>query len=376
MFDDSALDDEAALTAADPLLRRLAEAGARVRREADATRAAASTLGESGEPGEPGGSESGAASGSSRAGGSDWRPRAVVVAGADSRLLRAVLEPWCPVPFVAWPGPGLPGWAGALDIVVVLAPRSGDDAATSAVQESVRRGCTLLLACPPHTGLAELGASRSTTVLPTLSTDTLAAAVVVLQALHRIELGPEVDAEEVARALDDVAVACSPYVDMSGNPAKELAIALAESTPLVWGGSVLAARAARRVAEALRRASGRAALAADADHLLPVLEATGRQDLFADPFVDGAGGPDRAGADGPRPALVLLDDASDGPVVREQRGRLSAAAEQRDVHVHRVAGTDGPPIARYGALLATGSYAAAYLAVGLGTAARLVADGG
>ena len=36
----------------------------------------------------------------------DDRPRAVVAAGPDSRLLRAVLEPWCPVPFVAWPGPG------------------------------------------------------------------------------------------------------------------------------------------------------------------------------------------------------------------------------------------------------------------------------
>ena len=32
-FDDSLLDDEAALAAADPVLRHLAEAGARVRRE-------------------------------------------------------------------------------------------------------------------------------------------------------------------------------------------------------------------------------------------------------------------------------------------------------------------------------------------------------
>ena len=35
--------------------------------------------------------------------------RAVIAAGPDSRLLRAVLEPWCPVPFVAWPSPALPG---------------------------------------------------------------------------------------------------------------------------------------------------------------------------------------------------------------------------------------------------------------------------
>ncbi|MER6940859.1 hypothetical protein ABT284_24230, partial [Nocardioides sp. NPDC000441] len=90
-FDESRLDDERALAGIDLLLRSLAESGARVRREAagaaeplqEAVRRAAET----------------------------GRPRAVVAAGPDSRLLRAVLEPFCPVPFVAWPAPGLPGWA-------------------------------------------------------------------------------------------------------------------------------------------------------------------------------------------------------------------------------------------------------------------------
>lgn len=48
-------------------------------------------------------------------------PRGVIVAGAEARLIRAVLEPVCPVPLIAWPLPGLPGWVGALDLVVVLA---------------------------------------------------------------------------------------------------------------------------------------------------------------------------------------------------------------------------------------------------------------
>ena len=61
---------------------------------------------------------------------------------------------------------------------------------------------------------------------------------------------------------------------------------LADAQPLVWGGSVLAARASRRVAEALRAASGRAALAADADALLPMLESVAPRDPFADPFED------------------------------------------------------------------------------------------
>jgi hypothetical protein len=318
VFDDSVLDDEQALRSADTLLRRLAESGARVRREVDSTAAAVAGL-------EP-----------------DGRPRAMVVAGADSRLLRAVLEPWCPVPFVAWPGPGLPGWTGALDVVVVLAPTSGEDAA-----------------CPAHAPVVELAAGRETTVLPTVTDDSLAVAVAVLVALHRLGLGPEVEPDAVAVALDEVAVACSPFRDLAGNPAKELAIVLADATPLVWGGSVLAARAARRIAEALRRASGRTALAADADHLLPVLAAAAPTDPFADPFAEGAPAP-------PRPALVLLDDEVDAPVVREQRGRLVAAAQAHGVRVHTLTGAVGGPVARYGSLLTTGAYAAAYLGVGLG----------
>ena len=45
------------------------------------------------------------------------RPRGVLVLGAEARLVRAVLEPACPVPFMAWPGPALPAWVGPLDLV-------------------------------------------------------------------------------------------------------------------------------------------------------------------------------------------------------------------------------------------------------------------
>ena len=93
----------------------------------------------------------------------------------------------------------------------------------------------------------------------------------------------------VAESLDDVATDCSPHRDLAVNPAKMLAIAMADTNPLVWGGSVLAARAARRLAESLRRTSGRSAIAGDAEHLLPVIEATKPHDLFADPFADESG---------------------------------------------------------------------------------------
>ena len=337
MFDDARLDDPEALASADPELRRLAEAGARVRREVGAC---AETLG-------------------ALAG--DDLPRAVVAAGAESRLLRAVLEPWCPVPFVAWPGPGLPGWAGGLDTVLVIAQTSGDPAATSAVAEATRRGCGLVLAADPHSEIAELAASRHTSLLPTTTGDSMAAAVALLQALHVLGLGPDVEVETVATALDEVAVACSPFLPISGNPAKELALALADASPLLWGGSVLSARAARRVAEALRRATGRSALAADADHLLPVLEAVAPRDVFADPYDDGVAAV--------RPVLLVLDDGSDAAQVRQERGRLLSAAAAHDVRVETLRAERGSATARYASLLSHGSYAAAYVGVGLGTSA-------
>jgi hypothetical protein len=338
-FDDSRLDDEAALASADHVLRPLAEAGARVRREAGAAAEAIERAVENAD--------------------GDSRPRAVVAAGPDSRLLRSVLEPWCPVPFVAWPGPSLPGWAGGLDLVVVLAPDGSDTGAASAVAEGIRRGCRVVVACPPSSMVAEHAAGRDSIVLPTSPGDQLATAVVMLQFLDRLDLGPDTDPESVAQALDDVAIACSPYRDLAVNPAKMLAIALAESTPLLWGGSVLAARAARRVAESIRRASGRTALAGDAEHLLPVLNATAAPDLFADPF-DGAEDGDL------RPSLVILDDGADEPSIREQRGRLTVAAQEHRVRVETVASDAPNDVARYAALLATGTYAAAYLGVGLG----------
>src|SRR5688572_6548875 len=150
-FDESRLDDERALSSIDLRLRALAESGARVRREShDAEAATAEAIARDR---------------------SAPKPRAVIAAGPDSRLLRAVLEPWCPVPFVAWPGPALPGWAGALDLVIVLAPEGGDTGAASAVAEAIRRGCQVVVACPPHSVVAEHASGRHSTVLPAASGD-------------------------------------------------------------------------------------------------------------------------------------------------------------------------------------------------------------
>jgi hypothetical protein len=332
VFNDSWLDDEKALAGADVILRRLAEAGARVRRE----------TADSAEPinqlrGLP-------------------RPRAVIAAGTEARFIRAMLEPVCPVPFVAWPTHGLPGW---VDLVVVMASERAPAGVIATVHEAVRRGSQLLIACPRPSMIAEHAASRSTIMLPTATADPLAAAIVVLDGLHKMQLGPEVHPALVADAMDLVAEDCSPFADVSENPAKDLAMGLAESQPLVWGGSVLAARASRRIAEALRAASGRAALAADAEALLPILESTAPSDPFADPFEDQIS-VDR------RPTLVLLDDGNTESLIRSDHQRLVAAAERNDVRVCPIAHWSGSDVERYATLLQSGMFAAVYLAVGLG----------
>ena len=333
LFDDARLDDPDVLERYDTSLRRVAESGARVRVEAGAV---ADVVAEQLR---------------------DVAPRAVVVAGSDARLLRAVLEPFCPVPFVAWPGPGLPGWVGAMDLVVVLAPGGGDAETASAVREAVRRGSSLIVACPAHSVLAEHAQGRHTMLLPTQTDDSLAVAVVTLQALHALGVGPEVRADEVAKELDDVAVLCSPHREIGNNPAKDLALGLADVLPLIWGGSVLAARAARRVAETMRRTTGRPVLAADAGHLMPVLEAASQRDVFADPFAD-------TGSAATRPGLLILDDGTQEASVREARGRLSTVAAAHDVRTQTIEATEGSEMTRYAALLATGTYAALYLGIG------------
>jgi len=334
-FDDSRLDDPAALEATDHLLRRLAGAGARVRAEIDASEEVLSQLDADG-----------------------FRPRAIVAAGRDARLVRAVLEPVCPVPFVAWPGPGLPGWTGPLDLVIVLGGNTEDPGAMSAASEAVRRGCGLMVASPTDSPVTQASAgSRHAIRFPSQSDDQLAAAVAVLQGLHQLGLGPAVDAKAVAAMLDDVAIECSPNNDVASNPAKDLALMLADALPLVWGGSVLAARAARRVVEAVRLASSRPALAADASHLLPVLKTQPPRDVFADPFDQ---------AEELRPGLVILDDGIDDPGVTETRRQLEEKAEQHDIRVHVVRQANGTDVARYAALTQHGRYAAAYLGLGLG----------
>ncbi len=336
-FDDSRLDDPEALRERDAILRPLAEAGARLRREAATADPALASLDQEG------------------------RPRAVIAVGPEARLLRALLEPTCPVPFVAWPNLGLPGWVGPLDLVIVLGGEGRQPAAC--VHEALRRGSRLIVTAGADSTLAGQAASRSTTVLPSMTSDPLCRAITALMALHRLGLASAVDPERIAGAMDAVAAECSHANDISVNPAKKLALELADSSPLIWGGSVLSARASRRIAEALRAASGRVALAADASALVPILAQTNPRDPFSDPFEEEQG--DR------RPSLVVLEDGLGDEASDESRELLVNWAGSAEVRVSFLTHDHDSEMVRYATVLAKGLFAAAYLEVGMGRQAEL-----
>ena len=336
-FDESRLDDEEVWQRADGRLRSLAESGARVRREAiEAAEALDLAVERAAELS---------------------RPRAVIAAGPDSRLLRVVLEPWCPVPFVAWPHPSLPGLGRR------ARPRRRARARRWP-QLGVRRRRGRTPRLPAGRRLpAELDGRRArrrpvehdparpsaaTSSPPPWWSSTTSSGSGSVRAST-----PSGSPRRSTRS----PITCSPHRDLAVNPAKVLAIAMADTTPVVWGGSVLAARAARRIAESLRRASGRSVLAGDAEHLLPVLEAVAPRDVFDDPFADE---PHEL-----RPMLLVLDDGNEEPIVREDRGRLQAAAAERGVRIETLTTEAPTEVARYASLLLSGSYAAEYLRLGL-----------
>jgi len=319
MFDESRLDDPAALGEYGPLYR-LATTGARLREEsAEEVAGAVAAL-------------------------SDVRPRCVVVIGAEAELIATVAAA-SPVPLVAWTAPGLPTWAGPLDLVVVLA--GADEAELAQCVEAGRRGAMLLVVAAQTSPVIDRFGPAP--VVVTRDDDDLVAALLGLTVLERLGLAPGAAVGAVADACDAAAELSGPRHELGRNPAKELACALADRVPLVYGGSALAGLAAGRIAQALRQATGRPAVAAGAAGLAPLIEAVRPGNLFDDPVEGGQAGWDVC--------LVCLDEGSPDPGA----DHLTGLAVPRRVRVETIRETARSPVQRYVGLLQSGRYAAAYL---------------
>jgi glucose/mannose-6-phosphate isomerase len=195
--------------------------------------------------------------------GPDTRPRAMIAAGAGSSAfagdaLAAICGTGAPVQVAGVSGYQLPGWVGAADLVIAVS-RSGETAeALALATEAGRRGCELVGVGAPGSPLQEVIRTGRGTFIPVTSGGPArsmpwALTVPLLVIASRLGVAA-VDAaacESAAASMEDMAHQCRPSSESFVNPAKSLALDLVGTLPVIWGGSPLAAVAARRFASQL-----------------------------------------------------------------------------------------------------------------------------
>jgi hypothetical protein len=377
LWDESLVDDEVERERLDSrgVLRALATAGAQVRAAVDLSLEA----------------------GVDRVAGGE-RPRGVLVAAVGGSAvvgdtLAMLAEPGSPVPLAQAASLPLPGWIGPLDLVVAVSESGRAAGPLALAAEAARRGAALLTvgavdsplaavcasARGVHVGLARGGMSSRTALWGMLTPVLLAA-----DALGLTRTPVDV-LTAVADRLDAGAAACRPSSDAFVNPAKLLAADLAGGLPVILGDGPVAGVAARRAATMLARTARYPApsgeLPSAASEIVALLDgpftshgaretdlAAAVDDIFRDPFLDGA--PD------PRLVLVLLR----GPLAG-QAGSLAAradadgddladavatAAQDAGIRVREHRAEPGHPLAQLAELVGLVDFTATYLALGLG----------
>lgn len=373
MIDETQLDDPARIAEVDSrdTLRALATAGAQVRE--------ALTLAEE--------------AGVDRLRGQE-RPRSVLVASLGGSavvgdILDLLAEPGSPVPVAIRRNVPLPGWVGPLDLVVAVSLSGRAPGPLAVAAEAARRGSFLVTVGAAESPLAAVcaqargvhidtgrGRTSSRTALWSMVTPVLMAA----DRLGIVEV-PDSMLREVADHLDTVAETCRISSESFVNPAKVLAVGLAETVPVVLGegdlGGVVAQRAASMLARTARLPATCGALPDVASQVVAtfdgpftagggdgVVGAPSGGDIFADPFLDGPAQPQLG--------LLLLRDVA-GPIDSPEEADRSAlvdgvvaTAKNAGVRVLTVTAPPGPPLVRLAGLMAQTDFMATYLAVGLG----------
>ena len=339
------------------------------------------------------------------------RPRGVLVAARGGTrvigdALQMVADPGSPVPISTAGSPPLPGWVGTLDVVVAVSESGRAAGPLALAAAAARRGASLLTVGADDSPLAAVcasargvhvglpaGSASSRTALWALLTPVLLAADV----LGLARTGPGLLAA-VADRLDAGAAAYRPSSEAFVNPAKLLAADLAGGLPVVLGDGAVAGVAARRAAMMLARTARVPATSGElpgaASEVVALLDgpytrqgarepdlATAIDDIFRDPFLDGA--PD------PRLVLLMLRAASargsatgpaTGPATGSATGpgaapsevtddlgdRIVAAAQDAGVRVHERLADPGHPVEQLADLVGLVDFAATYLALGFG----------
>jgi glucose/mannose-6-phosphate isomerase len=362
MVDESVLDEPDRLVEADPegMLRALASAGPQLRRtvvaaqEADVRRIA-----------------------------EDGTPRSIIVLGtgvaaiAAAAVAAAAGQP-ATAPILVHRGADLPRWVGAADMVIGLSPTGAGAQALAVAQQAAARGARVVGVGPDDSPLAAVVAGargpyvaitesrwRRATLWPLL-----AGLATLVNSVGVVEISDEL-LERTAVALDDAAITSRIDSESVVNPAKQLAIELVETAPVIWAGSELAAVAGRRFAESL---AGMAAVPAPSCLLDGDPQAFGL-------FGAGVGGPtdiedifaDRVDEPvGPKLRPVLLREPAMSPMLERAR----ELAEYYRLPVSEVGVDDAPALVRFAQYVGQLDLAAAYLAIAMGQdPAREVTEG-
>lgn len=276
VLDDSLLDDPARLVEADSagLLRAAAMAGAQVRAAAEA--AAEIGLSDRLDVG---------------------RPRSVVlidrpgVSRTLTRLLAALLAPSCPVPVVV--AEAVPSWIGALDVVFAHTDDAGDRELAASLERAARFGASVVLSAPPDGPVAAAVAGKGLVLAPRVPVPPelafprgLAAGLLTANALGLLVA----DVQVLADQLDLEAGKDYPARDSFENPAKALALRVADRVPLLWGLDPVAVAVGEHAAHAY---AAHAAMVCDVEDYRQALarpalriraqSGGGERDIFADP---------------------------------------------------------------------------------------------
>jgi len=275
VFDDSLLDDSARIGDNDTAgwLRAAARAGAQVR----ATAEVAAELGV--------------------ARMFEERPRALVlltrpgVGTSVAKLSSALLGPGCPVPVVV--ADELPPWVGALDVVLAHTEDPGDAMLAESIYRAGRRGARVLLTAEPEGPVAASAAGHALLIPPRVPVPqgfgfarAFGGWLVALNALGLLRT----DISLIADELDREAERDHPMHESFVNPAKSLALRIAERTPLLWGLDHPATAVAAHGAGMLACYAGVVSDVAGYPQALTksvlhrrAVQSTSAEDLFADP---------------------------------------------------------------------------------------------
>ena len=353
-IDETRLDDVAALESGDPaqMLRAVASSAAQVRM--GMTAAADAGIDQVRELG---------------------RPRAIVVAGMGGSgisgdVLAAIAGPACPVPVVVHRGYGLPGWVGAADLVFAVSCSGGTEETLTATDEAIRRGAPLVGVGRVGSPLADRCASARAPFVsvtmhvgPRATLWALATPLLVVAArFGLVDLGPgDEQLEQAAARLEQVAEACRPDRELFVNPAKTLAVELAGSLPMVWGGGQVGPVAAYRMACQLAENAKYPCVSG----ALP--EAHHNQVVAFDGLLAGGAAADdifrdRVDEESPlRLRLVLLDD--EGADDASRAAVSEEVAQTRGVPVTRLRAEGSSTVERLASLVGLVDYASVYLAL-------------